>query len=318
MRRSSAVGGDDRLLGVDDEVEQHLLEIGEHAPESRASRRSSTHERDLLIVQTPLAELDHRRDQRRFAITAEGLRPCWRLKRDRLRMMPLARALSLWMSARSARMSSRTVGIALQNLRGSRNRLQRVVELVRDARQQHADRGETLLPDDLALQRLHLLAHAPLLFHLQRAMASRASRSFSIMSPNASRTCSSSRDGIGCGTSVPRSPVPTRSALRSRYFERRQPAAEEDDFHRQQHERRDAGDERRAPVDAARPRSCATDVGRPDRSTVHALVRRRRGREPELLDVRRRVLVLGHRLAARSRHDDLAAGRHLQRAEVAR
>ena len=56
--------------------------------------------------------------------------------------------------------------VALEQLGGAENRLQRVVQLVRDAGHEQADRGEPLLPDDLPLQRLQRLAHLALLLHL--------------------------------------------------------------------------------------------------------------------------------------------------------
>ena len=56
--------------------------------------------------------------------------------------------------------------MALEELRGAENGLQRVVQLVGDAGDEHADRGEPLLTDDLPLQRLEHLAHLPFLLHL--------------------------------------------------------------------------------------------------------------------------------------------------------
>ena len=56
--------------------------------------------------------------------------------------------------------------MALEQLHGAEDRLQRVVQLVGDAGHQHADRGQALLPDDLPLQRLQRLAHLALLLDL--------------------------------------------------------------------------------------------------------------------------------------------------------
>src|SRR6185369_3288540 len=64
--------------------------------------------------------------------------------------------------------SRRRVEIAapLEQLDRSQDGLQRVVQLVRDARDEDTDSSETLLPDDLTLQRLHGLEHLPFLFEL--------------------------------------------------------------------------------------------------------------------------------------------------------
>ena len=60
MRRGGGCAGD-RLFGVDDEVQEHLLELGEHG--QRLLRRLLVDdELDLLLVQPALAELDDRRD----------------------------------------------------------------------------------------------------------------------------------------------------------------------------------------------------------------------------------------------------------------
>ena len=48
----------------------------------------------------------------------------------------------------------------LEQLGGAQNGLQRVVQLVRDARHQNADSRQALLPDDLPLQRLQRLAYS--------------------------------------------------------------------------------------------------------------------------------------------------------------
>ena len=58
--------------------------------------------------------------------------------------------------------------VQLQQLGEAEDRLQRVVQLVRHAGDEDADRGQPLLPDQLPLQRLLLLAHAALLGHLRR------------------------------------------------------------------------------------------------------------------------------------------------------
>ena len=61
----------------------------------------------------------------------------------------------------------RHVRLHLQQLGEAEDGLQRVVDLVRDAGHELADRREALLPDHLPLQRLHFLEHAALLGHLR-------------------------------------------------------------------------------------------------------------------------------------------------------
>ena len=56
--------------------------------------------------------------------------------------------------------------VTLEKFGGAKDRLQRVVQLVRDARDQHADRRQPFLPNDLVLERLQRLAGAPLLLDL--------------------------------------------------------------------------------------------------------------------------------------------------------
>ena len=60
----------------------------------------------------------------------------------------------------------RQARLALEQLHGAEDRLQRVVELVGDAGHEQAHGGQALLPDDLPLQRLQHLAHLALLFEL--------------------------------------------------------------------------------------------------------------------------------------------------------
>src|SRR5262249_43474241 len=56
--------------------------------------------------------------------------------------------------------------MALEKLGRAKDRLQRVVQLVRDARYEDADGGEPLLPDHLALERLQHFADLALLLDL--------------------------------------------------------------------------------------------------------------------------------------------------------
>ena len=57
-------------------------------------------------------------------------------------------------------------GMLLEQLRRAKDRLQRVVQLVRDAGHEQADGRQTLLPHHLPLQRLQRLVRVPLLLDL--------------------------------------------------------------------------------------------------------------------------------------------------------
>src|SRR5206468_1027848 len=57
-------------------------------------------------------------------------------------------------------------GMLLEQLRRAKDRLQRVVQLVRDAGHEQADGRQTLLPHHLPLQRLQRLVHLALLLEL--------------------------------------------------------------------------------------------------------------------------------------------------------
>src|SRR6202022_500418 len=60
----------------------------------------------------------------------------------------------------------RQLSPAFQELCSAEDRLQGVVQLVRHARDEYAHRGQPLLADDLALQRLQRLPDLALLFEL--------------------------------------------------------------------------------------------------------------------------------------------------------
>ena len=81
-------------------------------------------------------------------------------------MISRARPLCVFMKATSSSASGLRPLLALEQLRGAENRLQRVVQLVRDAGHEQADGGEPLLAHDLPLQRLQHLAHLALLAEL--------------------------------------------------------------------------------------------------------------------------------------------------------
>ena len=66
------------------------------------------------------------------------------------------------------RARARPARVVLQQLGEPGDRLQRIVQLVGDAGDEHADRREPFLPDHLLLQRLQLVAHAPLFLDLAR------------------------------------------------------------------------------------------------------------------------------------------------------
>ena len=88
-------------------------------------------------------------------------------------MISRARPLCVLMNAISSSSSCRQVRLALEQLRRAEYRLQRVVQLVRDAGHQDADGSEPFLAHDLTLQRLERLAHLALLLD---AMVERAVR----------------------------------------------------------------------------------------------------------------------------------------------
>ena len=81
-------------------------------------------------------------------------------------MISRARPLCVLTKAISSSASGAEPAVTLEQLGGAENRLQRVVQLVRDAGHEHADRREPFLPDDLPLQRLQRLAHLALLLDL--------------------------------------------------------------------------------------------------------------------------------------------------------
>ena len=81
-------------------------------------------------------------------------------------MISRARPLCVLTNAISSSASGAEPAVALEQLGGAEDRLQRIVQLVRDARHEHADRRQALLTDDLALQRLQRLAHLALLLDL--------------------------------------------------------------------------------------------------------------------------------------------------------
>ena len=120
-------------------------------------------------------------------IHGDGGPECWLLNRERLRMISRARPLCVLMKPISSARRATCRRTALEQLGGAENRLQRVVELVRDAGYQDADGGETLLPHDLALQRLQRLAHLALLLDLpiERVGVSAGSRPWSRTRPAA-------------------------------------------------------------------------------------------------------------------------------------
>ena len=124
-------------------------------------------------------------------------------------MISRARPLCVLTNAISSSASSDRPAAALEQLGGAENRLQRVVQLVRDARHEHADRRQPLLADDLALQRLQRLAHLALLLDLAIELSC-VSRRLAAMVMNASCSCASSRFGTGVRTGGERSPSAIR------------------------------------------------------------------------------------------------------------
>ena len=155
----------DRLLGVDDEVQHHLLQLGHHRQHVLLGRVLDA-QLDVLALEAPLPELGDRRDDvgqpdRRGVA---GLLP----REQREVADDAAGAGALLLNQDEIALDAfRHVGLHLQQLGEAENRLQRVVDLVRDAGHELADGRQPLLPDHLPLQRLQLLADAPLLAHLR-------------------------------------------------------------------------------------------------------------------------------------------------------
>jgi hypothetical protein len=61
---------------------------------------------------------------------------------------------------------AREAGLTFEEFRRPEDRLERVVQFVRNSRHQHADRGEPLLTDHLTLQRVQRLVHLAFLVDL--------------------------------------------------------------------------------------------------------------------------------------------------------
>ncbi len=215
--------------------------------------------------------------------TTVGVEPCWRLKRERLRMMALARALSFLMRDEIASRLRRKIRIALKDLGEPRDRLQRVVELVRDARQQHADRRQSFLPDDLLLQRLYFAPHSALLLHLRRdRLAGRAQAIDHVRKRRLQMLELARRHGIARDFGEVAGPHPIRRALE--LDQRRQPAPDEERLEAQEHQRGDARDRDRVPIEraGAPPRDLVREAG----DDLHRPSGHGRRRAGDLLQVR--------------------------------
>ena len=148
----------DRLLGVDEEIQHDLLQLGENGVRRRR-RPVLAIEPDPLSDKPALPKLDHRRhdlghvDRRRcrLRLTAEP----GQVADDRA-------------GARALLVDRREIGahpfvhlrVMLKQLGKPGDRLQRIVQLVGDAGHEHADGREPFLPDHLLLQRLEAEAHA--------------------------------------------------------------------------------------------------------------------------------------------------------------
>ena len=145
-------------------------------------------------------------------------------------MMALARALSFWISASSAATLRRQILAHLQQLGEAENRLQRVVQLVRDARHEDADGGQPLLTNDLTLQRLSSSRMRRSSATWRRARSC-ASRSLPTISTNELCSCSISRDGIAIGAGGLRSPA-TRAGEPERAIERAHVPTQHDELER--------------------------------------------------------------------------------------
>src|SRR5262245_5521197 len=161
---SRAAGRLDRLLRVDHEVENDLLDLREVRVHLACGRHLDV-ERNRRVVEIAAPQLHHFGDY--LAEVDERRRP--RLLTAEARQVPddLARTAALGLDERD--LFERLwpeLAMPLEELCGAENRLQGIVQLVRDAGNEHADGGEPLLPNDLPLERLQHLAHPAFLFHL--------------------------------------------------------------------------------------------------------------------------------------------------------
>src|SRR5947209_16187959 len=154
----------ERLLRVDHEVENDLLDLGEIRVDAPRGRRLDV-ERDRRAVQIAAAELDDFRDD--IAQIDERRRPGLLAAETRQVPDDLTRAAALRLDEGDLiEHVRRQSGMALEQLQRAKDRLQWIVELVRDARHQQPDGREALLANDLALERLQRLAHLALLSNL--------------------------------------------------------------------------------------------------------------------------------------------------------
>ncbi len=162
--RAAAVRGDHGLLGVDDQVEEHLLHlvrIGEHLREAGGQRLDDGDVADALVVgpqrqslANDLVEVDHR--ARRMPLAgehqqiADDLRGALRLAEDRLET--------------TARL---VVHTALREPLGARqNRRERVVQLVRDTGNGLTQGGELLGLQELVIEIARLIFETLALAHI--------------------------------------------------------------------------------------------------------------------------------------------------------
>ena len=154
-QHAAAVGADHRLLGVDDQVEQDLLNlvrVGKRLRQASGERLDGRHIVDALLVGAQrqrfpddLIEIDHR--PRGMTLAREGeqvaddLGGAFRLAQDGFKPAPRV-----------------IVGRPLrQTLRPREDRRERVVQLVRDARNRLTKRGELLGLQQLMVQIARLI-----------------------------------------------------------------------------------------------------------------------------------------------------------------
>ena len=148
--RAAAVGGEHRLLGVDDEVEQDLLElvrVGEHLRQAGGKRGQHGDVRDALFVGAQrerladdVIEIDHR--ARGVTLAREGEE----VAHDAGRALRLAED-----DVQAA--PRRIVHLALRQPLGPReDRRERVVQLVGDAGDRLAERGHLLGLQQLVIE----------------------------------------------------------------------------------------------------------------------------------------------------------------------
>jgi hypothetical protein len=155
----------DRLLGVDHEVQHHLLELGEDRQRVPPGGVLDA-QLDAFGLEPPLPQLDDGGDD----IGQPDGRCLARLLPGEQREVPDDAARPCALLLDQAEIGLDRVGhvaLHLKQLGKAEDGLQRIVDLVSHSGHELADSRKALLPDHLPLQRLQLLADPALLGHLR-------------------------------------------------------------------------------------------------------------------------------------------------------